>query len=62
MFFNTLTVALLTLASTTLACVDYGVSINQFQYATANLKDNGVTICKYNGYGDNTGYSKSIRC
>jgi len=62
MLFNHLIVATLGLASTALACVDYGVSINQFQYATANLKDNGATICTYRGYGDNTGYSESTDC
>jgi hypothetical protein len=62
MFFNHLTVAVLALASTTLACVDYAVDINQDEYAAATLKDNGVLICSYNGYGDNTGYSKSTDC
>ena len=48
------------LASQTLAC-QFGATLNDFQYCAGNLKDNNNVVCRYNGYGDNTGYCKFLR-
>jgi hypothetical protein len=45
-------------ASSTIAC-QFGATLNDFQYCSGNLKDNNVIVCRYNGYGDNTGYCES---
>lgn len=61
-FINPVAVAaVLSLGSRALACVSFGVSIDQFAFAGGNLMDNGATICTIEGYGSNTQYSKSTR-
>lgn len=52
-------VALLSFATSALACVDFTATLNNFQFAAIKLVDNGQEICSYNGYGDNNGYSES---
>ncbi|KAF6793815.1 acetyltransferase, partial [Colletotrichum musicola] len=49
-------VALLSFATSALACVDFTATLNNFQFASIRLVDNGQEICTYNGYGDNNGY------
>ncbi|KAF6828418.1 hypothetical protein CPLU01_08501 [Colletotrichum plurivorum] len=53
-------VALLSFATSALACVDFTATLNNFQFASIRLVDNGQEICTYNGYGDNNGYN--LRC
>ncbi|EGP91334.1 uncharacterized protein MYCGRDRAFT_107286 [Zymoseptoria tritici IPO323] len=49
--------AILSMASHSLACVDFGFTISQFDYGVGDLSDNGVKICTFNGYGGNKGYN-----
>ncbi|SMR42358.1 unnamed protein product [Zymoseptoria tritici ST99CH_1E4] len=49
--------AILSMASHSLACVDFGFTISQFDYGAGDLSDNGVKICTFNGYGGNKGYN-----
>lgn len=61
-FFGTpiLVAGVVGLVSQALAC-DFGATLNSFQYCAGNLKDGGKEVCRYNGYGDNTGYCKFSR-
>lgn len=46
-------------ASQIVAC-QFGATLNDFQYCAGNMKDNNKEVCRYNGYGDNNGYCKSL--
>ena len=52
--------AVIGFASKTLACADFQASVNDYQYLTSTLTDDGTETCHLNGYGDNTGYSKTL--
>ncbi|KXH37959.1 acetyltransferase [Colletotrichum nymphaeae SA-01] len=54
-------IVLATFAGSALACVDFVASINNFQYATITLTDNGQKVCSVNGYGDVNGWRLNCR-